>query len=161
VTIAPRTPFARWDCLAAGAEVKRPWTLGCLAVLVLTGCRSAPHAAYNQAGDYDSGLQARAADFVAALNAEDASKLTDLVFPAQRNEVAAFIAAYGGRHAVIADFASNGVGPNTEAAADIELTCSATLTITVPQVFSWKAGNWRTYIYLPGQKVGVTDQQCS
>jgi hypothetical protein len=136
------------------------WVSVCVAVAALVACGSARHPAYNQDGDYDSRLKARAASFVAALNAKDAGKLTDLVSPQQKNEVAAFIAAYGGRHAVITDFPPNGEGPDTEGTAEIEFMCSATRRITVPQVFSWEAGNWRTFIYLPGEKPGVTDQQC-
>ena len=130
-------------------------------VLVLVGCHSPRHPAYNQAGDYDSGLKARAASFVAALNAKDAARLTDLVFPNQKDEVSAFLQAYGGRSAVITDFEQGLDGPDTEGFVDIQIDCSATRTITLPQGFSWKAGNWRAFIYLPDQKPGVTDQRCS
>jgi hypothetical protein len=104
---------------------------------------------------------ARAAEFVSALNAKNAHQLEGLVFPDQQKEVPAFLAAYGGRSALILPFSDHPNGPDIEGVANIEIACSARHTIVVPQVFSWKDGNWRTFIYLPGQKPGVTDQQCS
>jgi hypothetical protein len=132
-----------------------------VSLALVTACGSSRHRAYTQSGDYDSGLKARAAEFVAALNAKNSDQLEGLVFPEQKRDVPAFIAAYGGRHAVLTDFPDHLDGPDTEGVANIQITCSATKTIVVPQVFSWKNGNWRTFIYLPGQKPGVTNQQCT
>jgi hypothetical protein len=133
-----------------------------LIMLALVGaCGSSRHQAYSQSGDYDSGLKARAAEFVAALDAKDTPKMQDLVFPNQKKNVPAFLAAYGGRHAVLTGFPDKLDGPDTEGVANVQITCSASQQIVVPQIFSWKNGNWRTFIYLPGQKPGVTDQQCA
>lgn len=141
------------------ATIRRPLCL-LVALVLASACGSSHHQAYTQSGDFDRGLMARAAEFVSALNAKDAAQLDGLVFPDQKNEVPAFLAAYGGRSAVILNF-DHTDGPNTEGTAEIQITCSASRNIVLPQVFSWKKDNWRTYIYLPGQKVGVTDQQCS
>lgn len=156
--------------IAAGRRNERRWwkraTLSrfvCLLVMLalVSACGSSRHQARTQSGDYDSGLKARAAEFVAALNAKNSDQLKDLVFPKQKDDVPAFIAAYGGRHAALLRFPDHQDGPDTEGVVNIEITCSASQTIVVPQTFSWKNGNWRTFIYLPGQKPGVTNQQCS
>jgi hypothetical protein len=156
--------------IAAGRRnERRRWKLAtisrvvCLLVLLaLVGaCGSSHHQARTQSGDYDSGLKARAAEFVAALNAKNSDQLKDLVSPKQKEDVLAFIAAYGGRPAALLRFPDHQDGPDTEGVVTIEITCSASQTIVVPQVFSWKNGTWRTFIYLPGQKAGVTDQQCT
>jgi hypothetical protein len=109
------------------------------------------HRAYTESGDYDSELMARAAEFVTALNAKDTHQLEGLVFPDQKKEVPAFLSAYGGRSAVALSFDRTD-GPDTEGTAENQISCSASHTIVVPQVFSWENGNWRTFIYLPGQK---------
>jgi hypothetical protein len=125
-----------------------------VALVLVAACGSSPHSAYTQSGDYDSGFKARAAGFVSALNSKDVQLLGGFVFPDQKKDVPAFLAAYGGRSAVLIDFAQGLDGPDTEGVADIQITCSAGQTIVVPEMFSWKNGNWRTFIYLPGQKAG-------
>lgn len=136
-------------------------SLGLLvAILLASACGSSHHQAYTQSGTFDRGIMARAAELVTALNVKDSHQLEDLVFPDQKKEVPAFLEAYGGRSAMILRF-DHTDGPDTEGAAEIQITCSANKTIVVPQMFSWKKGNWRTFIYLPGQKAGVTDQQCT
>jgi hypothetical protein len=109
--------------------------LVCLLVMLalIGGCGSSRHQARTQSGNYDSGLEARAAEFVAALNAKNSDQLKDLVFPKQKEDVPAFIAAYGGRHAAILRFSDHQDGPDTEGVFNIEITCSASQTIVVPQ----------------------------
>lgn len=148
---------------------RRSWSpvnrtsLACLVIVLslVVACASSRHRAYSRSGEYDSGLKARAAEFVAALNAEDTHQMESLVFPNQKQDVPAFMAAYGGRHAVLTGFPDGLDGPDSEGVANVQITCSASHKIVVPQTFSWERGNWRTFIYLPGQKPGVTDQQCN
>jgi hypothetical protein len=74
-----------------------------VALQLAAACGSSHHQAYTQSGDFDSGLVARAAEFVSALNAKDTHQLQALVFPNQKNEVPAFLAAYGGQKAGVTD----------------------------------------------------------
>jgi hypothetical protein len=144
------------------AVLKVAFALGLITVLLLLGgCSSTRHVAYVQGGEINADLKARAREFVEALNTQDLARLQDLIASGQKPSAAAFLAAYGNRQARIKDFAPTAVGPDSEAFADIEIVCTPQQTIVLPQEFYWQHGNWRTYIYLPGQKSGVvTDQQC-
>jgi hypothetical protein len=146
-------------CTSTLATVPQRSVCMLVALVLVTSCGSPPHhRAYTQSGDFDRGLMARAAEFVTALNTRDSHRLEDLVSPGQKDEVPAFLAAYGGRDAALLRFPDHLDGPDTEGIANIQITCSASKSIVLSQVFVWEKGNWRTYIYLPGQKVGVTDQ---